>query len=76
MLVCIFLSAFARETAGAARTRSSLRPLLRVALLPLGVALLPLGVALRPLSSEGKPSWINSDELRRENAEVCLLFEI
>jgi hypothetical protein len=26
MLVCVFLSAFARETAGAARTRSSLRP--------------------------------------------------
>jgi hypothetical protein len=27
MLVCAFFSAFARETAGAARTRSSLRPL-------------------------------------------------
>jgi hypothetical protein len=27
MLVCVFLSVFARETAGAARTRSSLRPL-------------------------------------------------
>jgi len=27
MLVCVFFSAFARETAGAARTRSSLRPL-------------------------------------------------
>src|ERR1700754_3276329 len=31
MLVCVFLSTYARETAGAARTRSSLRPLLRVA---------------------------------------------
>jgi hypothetical protein len=27
MLVCVFLSTFAHETAGAARTRSSLRPL-------------------------------------------------
>jgi hypothetical protein len=27
MLVCVFFSLFARETAGAARTRSSLRPL-------------------------------------------------
>jgi hypothetical protein len=35
MLVCVFLSTFAHETAGAARTRSSLRPLLRVALRPL-----------------------------------------
>ena len=67
--VRISLCIIAHETAGAARTRSSLRPLLRV-------ALLPLGVALRPLSSEGKPSWINSGELRRESVEMCLLFEI
>src|ERR1700676_3318020 len=29
MLVCVFLCAIAHETAGAARTRSSLRPLMR-----------------------------------------------
>src|SRR6201991_2818547 len=46
MLVCVFLSALARETAGAARTRSSLRPLLRV-------ACVPLGIAPRPLFREG-----------------------
>ena len=54
MLVCVFLSAFARETAGAARTRSSLRPLLRVACPPLGVTLRPLlRGALRPVLREG-----------------------
>src|ERR1700739_2465123 len=67
MLVCVFLSAFARETAGAARTRSSLRPLLRVALRPL------LRVALRPLSREGGIFQQNSGVTCREIAKLCFL---
>jgi hypothetical protein len=48
---------FARETAGAARTRSSLRPLLRVA------------CALYLL---GRTNLQNSGAVCRENAELCL----
>jgi hypothetical protein len=56
MLVCAFLSTLAHETAGAARTRSSPRPLLRV--------------ALRPLFFWGPMNLQNSGAVCRENARV------
>src|ERR1700728_1488694 len=59
MLVCVFLSTLARETAGAARTRSSPRPLLRVA-----CALFFLG----------RTNLQNSGAVSRENVGVCCEF--
>src|SRR6185437_7274990 len=59
MLVCAFSKASnAHETAGAARTRSSPRPLLRVA----------CALLLRGGEPNGKPRA----KCRREKAEVCV----
>src|ERR1700744_6324686 len=57
--VRFFVCYFAHETAGAARTRSSPRPLLRV--------------ALRPLIF-GANELQNSGAVCREKAEVCLVI--
>jgi hypothetical protein len=64
MLVCAFLSALARETAGAARTRSSLLP-------SWGSPAPSLEGRPAPSLRKGGRCWQNSREMRGEIARLC-----
>ena len=66
MLMCVLLSAFAHETAGAARTRSSLRPLFFR-----GERLQASGAACRE-NAELRPAVFPA--LRRDPYAVCARF--